>query len=230
MTTKNHTGFLGDDLFKPMQSEDSQKAQFKKSEVDDSEYYDNIEKGLSDTGTIKEAKAYVSKVVKADYIKKLKKEKLKDVIKTLPEKGVYFHIVSNGSFDYFDIITRILELEAGEFILYASTWTMNYKNTEKMLELFDIKRLNKITFICGEYLQGREPLVFDTLKTGILERGQRIKAFKNHSKIILLSNGVNYYVCEGSANFTANPRTEQNLLCNSEGLYNFHKNWIEELF
>jgi hypothetical protein len=35
LTTKSNIGFLGDDLFKPLQSEDSQKAQFKKSEIEE---------------------------------------------------------------------------------------------------------------------------------------------------------------------------------------------------
>jgi len=196
----------------------------------ENEYYDNLDKGLNDNKTLKSNRSYISKEVKADYIKKLKKENINSVITELPKKNVYHHIVSNGTFDYFGIIPRILELENGDFELYASTWTMNFKNTETLLNLYDVRRLTKITFICGDYLVSREPLVFNTIKEGLLERKQRIKPFKNHAKIILLSNGINYYVCEGSANFTANPRVEQNLICNSKDLYNFHKEWIEELF
>lgn len=35
---------------------------------------------------------------------------------------------------------------------------------------------------------------------------------------------------EGSANWTANPRTEQNIITNSRDVYEFHKSWLEEMF
>ena len=55
------------------------------------------------------------------------------------------------------------------------------------------------------------------------------EALENHAKIILLNNGKDYITMEGSANFTANPRIEQNTVCNSRQLYEFHKGWMDEI-
>jgi len=35
---------------------------------------------------------------------------------------------------------------------------------------------------------------------------------------------------EGSANWTANPRTEQNILLNDRAAWEFHAAWLEEMF
>ena len=39
-----------------------------------------------------------------------------------------------------------------------------------------------------------------------------------------------FIVIEGSANFTANPRLEQNVMVNDEDLFRFHAEWMEEMF
>lgn len=198
--------------------------------LDESNYEDNIEVGLNDNKTIKKAEKTKLKINDIRVIEKLKKEKLKEVINELPKENEYFHIVSNGTFDYFNMITRILELDKSNFEFVGSTWTMNYKNIETLFNYYDLGRLTKLTVICGEYLKQREPLVYQTLKEGMIERNQKLKSFNNHSKIILLGNTNNQYVLEGSANWTANPRVEQNIILNNKQVYEFHKKWIGELF
>jgi len=191
---------------------------------------DNIETGLSDEKTIKSAKKLSITIDKKRTIEALKKQTLNKIIDRLPEINEQFHIVSNGSFDYFNMIPRILELTDQKLNLYCSTWTMNYNNVEKLMQLIDLKRINPATVLIGEYLQKREPLVYTELANGLHERKGRVKAFNNHCKIILLWNDNYNFVLEGSANFTANPRVEQNIFLNSKEVLNFHKNWISELF
>jgi len=191
---------------------------------------DNLDFGLSDEKTIKSAQKKVITVDKRRMIEKLKKETLNNIIDRLPDLNEQFHIVSNGSFDYFNMIPRILELADGKFNLYCSTWTMNFENVAKLMQLIDLGRLNPATVFIGEYLKNREPLVYTELANGLHDRGGRVKAFNNHCKIILLWNDKYNFVLEGSANFTANPRTEQNIILNSKEVLLFHKNWMDGLF
>lgn len=164
-------------------------------------------------------------------LNKLREKKIEDVFNEMPKPKEYIHVVSDGSFDYFGIVQRIIELNEGAFTMHASTWTMNYNNIENLLTLIKVGRIKNCTIIVGEYLRQREPLVFETLKQGLYESGKgRLNAFKNHCKIICLSNGIDYFVCEGSANFTANPRAEQHILTNNKELYEFHVNWMNETF
>ena len=173
---------------------------------------------------------YETKLEKLELISKMKREKMNEVLEKLPQKNETFHIISNGSFDYFNFIPRIIELTGKIEELYFTTWTMNLKNVKELFQLFDNNSITAITAITGEYLKNREPIVYNTLFDGLKDRQQRIRAINNHAKIILISNKNDYYTIEGSANLTANPRIEQHVISNNKGLMEFHKNWIDKIF
>lgn len=167
---------------------------------------------------------------KIKMIQALKKEVLKDVFKELPKINESIHIVSNGKFDYFNFIPLIIQYIGDSCDFYGSTWTMNRGNVNELLELFDTNKIKSISILTGLYFKQRESSVYATLVEGIQERKQKYLCLENHSKIILLTdNKDNYIVVEGSANFTANPRIEQNTITNSKELYFFHKEWIDKI-
>jgi hypothetical protein len=74
--------------------------------------------------------------------------------------------------------------------------------------------------------------VYAMLLDGIRARGGRYRSFQNHAKVLLLSNaGTGVWISvEGSANLTSNPRLEQYVITNDQGLYDFHRGWMEEAF
>lgn len=160
----------------------------------------------------------------------LKKEKADAVLKELPGPNESVHIVSNGSFDYFTLIPIAIELLGGiSNELYFSTWTMNLSNTRHLLKMFDEKKILRIRALTGLYFKKREAVVFNELYEGLKERGQRIFSNANHSKVTLLNNDSDFITICGSANFTANPRIEQFTINNNQLLYNFHKQWMNEI-
>jgi hypothetical protein len=115
----------------------------------------------------------------------------------------------------------------GEF--YFSTWTMNLSNTRELFKLFDDGKVKTVNALVGLYFKKRESAVFNELYEGLKSRGQRIFSNENHSKITLLSNGIDFITICGSANFTANPRIEQFTIHNSKQLFEFHKEWMDEI-
>lgn len=160
----------------------------------------------------------------------LKKEKAIKVLTELPKIDESIHIVSNGSFDYFTLIPILIELEKKQIKdFYFSTWTLNQTNSEAIINLFDEKKVQSINCLVGLYFKKRESNVFNYLYESLKERNQRIFSNENHSKITLLNSDENYYIIEGSANFTANPRIEQFTIHNSQYLFNFHKEWMDEI-
>jgi hypothetical protein len=160
----------------------------------------------------------------------LKKEKAAEVFNEIPLTGESFHIVSNGSFDYFNFIPLAIELMGGKVNqFYFSTWTMNLSNTRELLQLFDEGKIKSIAALVGLYFKKRETNVFNELYEGLKKRNQRIFSNENHSKVTLLENGVDYITICGSANFTANPRIEQFTVHNSKELFQFHKGWMDEI-
>ena len=84
--------------------------------------------------------------------------------------------------------------------------------------------------LTGLYFKRRETAVYSRLVSGLLQRGQRYAAFKNHAKIILIGKSKHWITVEGSANFTSNPRLEQYVISNDRTLYNFHKAWMDGVF
>jgi len=67
---------------------------------------------------------------KRELIRKTKQETAKELIERLPENGEFFHIVSNGKFDYWAMIPIILEMAGMKnATFHGSTWTINRENT-----------------------------------------------------------------------------------------------------
>jgi hypothetical protein len=50
----------------------------------------------------------------------------------------------------------------------------------------------------------------------------------NHTKIALIKCKENYYVIEGSGNYSDNSEIEQYRFENNKQSYDFHKDWIEK--
>lgn len=198
---------------------------------DDSEFTSTDKNNsTNEYDNLRETKQIRQTVSDIRVIEKLRKEELNKVIDRMPNHNEYFHIVSNGNFDYFKIIPRVLFLNKNNFILYASTWTMNYQNIDELTKIVEMGRIINATILVGDYLRKREPLVFEHLKQNLYNNGGRLKEFANHAKIICMSDNENYYTFEMSANFTANRRSEQIVMTNSKIVYDFHIKWMEELF
>lgn len=160
----------------------------------------------------------------------MKQEHAGDILRTLPGPGETFHIISNGKFDYWSFVPIIINLLGGKSREgWFSTWTLNRQNCTELFEIYDRGELGSINFLTGIYFKRRETAVYAKLLGGIQDRGGRYKALENHAKVILLTNGTDYITMEGSANFTANPRIEQNIVCNSPEVWNFHREWMDEI-
>jgi hypothetical protein len=160
-----------------------------------------------------------------------KRNTARDLIERLPIEGEFFHIVSDGKFDYWSLIPIIVDMAGITGAeLHASTWTLNRPNALEMLAMLDDGRLSKIHLLTGTYFKRRESAVYATIANGLAARGSRIRCLENHAKVAILNIGNSGFIMEGSANFTANPRIEQNIIAKSAALYAHHKSWIEEVF
>lgn len=156
-----------------------------------------------------------------------KKEILQEVIKSIPKKNESIHCVSDGKFDFFSIIPLLLDILINFEEIYVSTWTMNRQNIIELINFFDEEKIKKISVLTGLYFKRRETAVYAKLLLELSKRNQKIVSFKNHAKIILIKKHKEHIIIEGSANLTANPRTEQFVMSNDINLYNFHKGWMD---
>jgi len=182
-----------------------------------------------ETQDMPEKSMNLSRTDRKTLIAATRKEILEDFLTRLPDDGETMHIVSNGKFDYYSFVKVVANRMGTVDKFYGSTWTMNRDNVRDLLERFDRGQIKQITIFTGTYFKRRETSVYATVLNGLVERGQRFLCFKNHAKVMLFEGNGAYYVCEGSANFTANPRLEQNILVRSKELYEFHQRWMEEM-
>jgi len=161
---------------------------------------------------------------------KLKNESASKIFDELPAPGESIHIVSNGKFDYFNLVPILIEMAGGKAkSFYFSTWTLSQNNAEKILRLFDDGSVGTMKALTGLYFKQREPQVFNYLYEGFKERNLTMACNENHSKVTLIEINRDFYIIEGSANFTANPRIEQFVVTNHKELYFFHKEWMDEI-
>jgi len=167
--------------------------------------------------------------LKARKKNEIKMEHLAELLPQLPEEGWSYHVVSSGNFDFWTYVPHLISLGGYFDELYVSTWTMNRENVVEMLELYDDGKVGKINLLTGKYFKRRETAVFALILEGLLKRGQRYKAFANHTKIMLLGNKDHNIIVEGTANLTANPRVEQFIITHHTELYEFHRKWMEEM-
>jgi hypothetical protein len=98
-----------------------------------------------------------------------------------------------------------------------------------MLDLFDQGRITRITMVTDVSFPKLKHTAAAVLLDGLAARGQRYLAAPTHAKIMLIGAVDAWYTMEGSANFTSNPRIEQQALTNDRGLYEFHRAWIDDL-
>jgi hypothetical protein len=169
---------------------------------------------------------------KREMITRLRAENAAALIDRLPQENEFFHITSNGKFDYWQLVPLIIKMaEIKGAALHASTWTINRENALEMLAMLDDGRLSEISLLTGLYFKRRESAVYATISNGLHHRGSRMRCLENHAKVaaISLPDGSGF-VIEGSANFTANPRIEQNIVARSRELYQHHTGWINECF
>lgn len=169
---------------------------------------------------------------KIKFESKMKREAVEALITELPGEDEALLITSNGSFDYFTIIPQVINLSGCKCKnFYFSTWTMSRENVAQILDMYDRGLFGSVSAITGEYFRTRESQVYSMLHEGLKERGQRLVAHKNHSKITLMEmEDGNFYDIRGSANFTANPRIEQFDLFNSKAAFDGDKDWMEGVF
>ena len=157
----------------------------------------------------------------------LKLERFADQIPPLPDPGWTYHVLVDGSFDFWTWVPGIVhELGTAEQF-YGATWAMNGRNVQELLSLMDAGKLKEVAMITGRFFKRVRIAAYIHMVEGLKKRGGRYVIFRNHAKIILIHKRPHWITVEGSANFTDNPRLEQYTVTNDWGLYAFHRKWME---
>ncbi len=155
-------------------------------------------------------------------------------IKALPEPGWSYHSIMGGDFHGFDIVPSIQRL-AGQPLndLRIATYSFSLKNILQLCKMIDTGLIagSPVELVVSLFFAKTDGNVFSKCKAVIEARGGKLAVTRNHAKVIgcQIGNTDDFIVCETSANLRSCLSLEQFTLVNSRELYQFHRQWIEQI-
>lgn len=164
-----------------------------------------------------------SRVVKFEKAHCERVENIKKLCGKLPEPGEIVFLWTCNSFNAFTFIPYVVKFSGVIDELCISTYSINTRIVESLVRWYDKGMICSILIYVSESLRFRMPAVVDLLEAKAEERDISIVYAWNHSKVQLLKSGVNYFVVEGSGNFSENAANEQYIFVNNEEVYKFRK-------
>ena len=145
----------------------------------------------------------------------------------LPKSGEQLRLITINPFNTISIISYIANIEIIEHAVFV-IFAINQSAAKIIIDLINKGRIKKITCIVSSIRNAGH--VSKSIAVDMLKNYIDIVFVNSHAKITLLKteNG-NYYNIEGSGNFSFNGRLEQYIIDNDIKLYEFSKEWIEEI-
>lgn len=157
-------------------------------------------------------------------IKPINAEIIKDYI---PELGENTFFLMNGNCQFVDYITEFVKVIKRVDEIYLTTLSLNdhtFNSLDKILP--DLK---KNILVSSYFLATDKNNTLGKAKEkGQLEKYE-IGFFRNHTKMVLIRSGKNFFVFTGSANLRSSGTIEQFCIFNQREIYEFNKTWIMHL-
>jgi hypothetical protein len=141
----------------------------------------------------------------------------------LPTPEEIFFLQTEASFNAFTFIPLIAKHQ-GIKELYASTYSINIRVVQALIQLHDEGIVEQITLMISDSMIKRNPTTIDLLNSLVSTRPNITILFSwNHSKVCLMKTEFNHFVVEGSGNWSENALIEQYLFINSREAFEFRK-------
>lgn len=155
--------------------------------------------------------------------------KLEGQLKRLPSAEEFFFLQTNNSFNAFTFLPFVCKYVKVRR-LYASTYSISRKVITALMELHSRGFVDEITLLISDSMVKRNPMTIDVLLS-VAAANPNLKVLFgwNHSKVCLLEaisldcarGDSDYFVIEGSGNWSDNAAMEQYTFANCKGLYDF---------
>jgi hypothetical protein len=146
----------------------------------------------------------------------------------VPTPEEFFFLQSDTAFNAFTFIPLVAKLYPIKE-LYASTYSISRKVIEALIEMHDKGQIERITLLVSDSMIKRNPLTIDNLMSMASSRPNVTVLYAwVHAKVCLLKTHDDFYVIEGSGNWSENAHYEQYTFANSKGLYDFRMKLFTE--
>ena len=161
---------------------------------------------------------FVSKYLSFHYEKVIS---LEESLTRLPTPEELFFLQSDNAFNAFTFIPFIAKLHPVQE-LYASTYSISKRVVEALIEMHDRGIIEQITLLISDSMIKRNPLVINNLMAMISTRANvKVLYAWSHAKVCLLKTHDDYFIIEGSGNWSENAHYEQYILANSKSIFDF---------
>lgn len=168
----------------------------------------------------KPSEVWMSKYVVSHY---QKIQSIENDLLKVPTEGEFFFLQTDKAFNAFTFIPFVAKTFPVKE-LYASTYSISRKAIEALIEMHDKGMIEQITLLISESMIKRNPVTIENLKAMQSSRPNlKVLYAWSHAKVCILQTHENYYVIEGSGNWSENAHYEQYLFANSKGLFDFRK-------
>jgi hypothetical protein len=122
----------------------------------------------------------------------------------------------------FSIILAIIKTYGKIEDLRISSYNISKKIIDSLFELVNNGHVKKLSLYVSDVAKAHFPESFDRLNEVSAGNNNIETHFVwNHSKIALIQTHNNFFVCEGSGNFSMNSKFEQYIIFNNKEVYNF---------
>lgn len=156
-----------------------------------------------------------------------KVESLKNLNGRLPEQGEFFALWTLKSSNAFTIIPYLISVLGGIDYLVLSTYSINKRIVDSLIKKIDQDKIGHVKIFISDSIKNRMPAVVDHLEMQINSRDKITVHYAwNHSKITLIETKGDFFVFEGSGNWSENAQYEQYLFFNYKTLYDFRLSCI----
>ena len=168
---------------------------------------------------------FVSKYLASHY---QKISSLENDLMRVPSEEEFFFLQSDTAFNAFTFIPLVAKLYPIKE-LHASTYSISRKVIEALIEMHDRGQIERITLLVSDSMIKRNPIVISNLMAMASSRPNVTVLYAwVHAKVCLLQTHENFYVIEGSGNWSENAHYEQYTFANSKGLYDFRMKLFTE--
>lgn len=145
-----------------------------------------------------------------------------------PGEGEIYFIWTLRSFNAFSFINYFLEHKGKIDDLIITTYNISRIIISALMRLIDENKIDHLTLFLSDAAKSLFPKSYNELMEQAKKRPDKVKFHYawNHSKVTLINIGKEYFILEGSGNFSENSRHEQYILINDKETYEFRKQWI----
>jgi hypothetical protein len=179
---------------------------------------------LKDLIKPKESPADKTEILRTNFVKKhmAKVETLKKLEGGMPAPGEAVFLYTLNSFTAFTFIIHILKHALIEE-LHLSTYSINERVLTSLIKQYDQGNIKSITLCISDSIKHRVPKIYDMIEMYAQTRDFKINYCWNHSKISLIKTHDDYFIVEGSGNFSENAMHEQYIWMNDQEVFEFRK-------